>query len=357
MKILAMFLPQFHTIPENDEWWGKGFTEWTNIKKENKYCDGLKPLDNNYYNLLDKKTVQWQTDLCAKYGIYGMCYYHYYFNGKMLLEKPAENLLKWKDINQKFCFMWANHTWYRSWQGKKDVLIEQTYGDEKDWKEHFEYLLQFFEDERYIKIDNKPLFSMFNYNCPCINEMMKCFDTWCKEAGFDGIYFIQSVSNPDHMQFVPETADAVLIRQPDYTLNLYNKGKNLLEKIIARGKSFVNRALHWKCLTKRYNGNMLMKKAMKFISEYKGEKQYFWGAYSMWDNTYRHEWRGYKITRPSKQVFEDYLTALKNDSKNRNAEYVFFNAWNEWAEGMTLEPTDKYGYYFLESIKQVSDEN
>lgn len=353
MKIIAMFLPQFHAIPENDAWWGNGFTEWTNIKRDNRYCDGLKPLDDNYYNLLDKHTMQWQTELCNKYGIYGMCYYHYYFNGKMLLEKPAENLLRWKDINQKFCFMWANHTWFRSWQGKKDVLIEQTYGNEEDWRAHFEYLLQFFKDERYIKIANKPIFSMFNYNCPCINKMIKYFDSWCKEEGFDGIYFVQSIANSEHIMYVPETADAILLRQPDYTLNEFNKNRSKLKKLITRGVSFINKKLHLKCLIKKYNGNMLMKQAIKFVSDYNGDKPYFWGAYSMWDNTYRHEWRGYKITRPSKAVFEEYINTLKEDCEERKVEYVFFNAWNEWAEGMTLEPTEKYGYFFLDSIKKI----
>ena len=140
MKIIAFNLPQFHEIPENNEWWGKGFTEWTNIKADNKYSEGIKPLDGNYYNFLDKSTMQWQTDLCKKYGVYGMCYYHYYFNGRLLLEKPAENLLEWKGIDQKFCFCWANHTWYRSWNGTKEVLLEQTYGKEEEWRRHFEYL-------------------------------------------------------------------------------------------------------------------------------------------------------------------------------------------------------------------------
>lgn len=108
MKIIAYYLPQFHEIEENNKWWGKGFTEWTNVKKaKSLYKEHIQPkvpLGNNYYNLMDKKVMEWQTDLMKKYNVYGLCYYHYYFEGKMLLEKPAENLLKWKDINQKFCF-------------------------------------------------------------------------------------------------------------------------------------------------------------------------------------------------------------------------------------------------------------
>lgn len=353
MKILAMHLPQFHTIPENDEWWGKGFTEWSNIKKKNKYCGHIKPLNDNYYDMLDKSTMQWQADLCEQYGIYGMCYYHYYFNGKMLLEKPVENLLKWKDINQKFCFMWANHSWFRSWQGKKDVLMEQTYGTREDWEKHFDYLRQFFEDERYIKIGNKPLFLMFNFDCPCTKEMIDCFDEKCRECGFDGIYFVQSVSNEDNMDRISDRADALLFRQPDYVLNNYLHNRGFFEKAYQKVFRETNKYLHTKMLMRKYSGNRLMKRATALVNEKLTDKPYFWGAYSMWDNTYRHEWRGYKITKPSRKVFENYLKTLKEDSEKRGAEFVFFNAWNEWAEGMTLEPQEKLGYYFLESIRRV----
>ena len=136
-------MPQFHEIPENNEWWGDGFTEWINVKKAQPLFKGhlqpKHPLNNNYYDLMSKKTVEWQTSLMHKYGIYGMIYYHYYFCGRMLLEKPAENLLRWKEIDQPFFFCWANHTWNRSWKGSKEVLLEQTYGDETDWKRHFDY--------------------------------------------------------------------------------------------------------------------------------------------------------------------------------------------------------------------------
>lgn len=353
MKVLAINLPQFHAIPENDEWWGKGFTEWTNIKKENKYSGKIKPLNGNYYNMLDKSTMKWQADLCEEYGIYGMCYYHYYFNGKLLLEKPVENLLKWKDINQKFCFMWANHSWYRSWQGKKDVLIEQTYGTKEDWEKHFDYLKPFFEDERYIKINNKPLFVMFNFDCPCTKEIIDCFDIKCKECGFDGIYFVQSISNKNKIKDITLRADALLFRQPDFVLNDYLQSRNILEKIYHRITRISNKCFHSKLLIRKYNGNRLMKKAIGLISENYTDKPYFWGAYSMWDNTYRHEWRGYKITKPSKKIFQNYLKALKDDCEKRGSEFVFFNAWNEWAEGMTLEPQEKLGCYFLECIREV----
>ena len=119
------------------------------------------PLNDNYYNLLDKETVEWQTKLMKKYHVDGLIYYHYYFKGKLLLEKPAENLLKWKDIDQPFFFCWANHSWFRSWEGSKKLLVKQKYGNKEDWEKHFQYLLPFFIDARYEKKDGKPLFMVF----------------------------------------------------------------------------------------------------------------------------------------------------------------------------------------------------
>ena len=355
MKIIAMNLPQFHVIPENNEWWGEGFTEWTKIKNPNKYCGHIKPQNNNYYNYLDKGTMQWQAELCKKYGIYGMSYYHYYFQGKLLLEKPVENLLKWKDIDQKFCFTWANHTWFRSWQGKKDVLIEQTYGEEKDWEKHFSYLEKFFLDERYIKIDNKPLFMLFNVNVPCIDDMISLFDKKCKEIGFEGIYFVQSISVKEQLVQASDKADALMIREPSFSLQRYvlDKYRNPFFHLNEKLKSELNKKLHLKTLIKQYEGDDLMEFCINDMHNHPTDKKYFRGAFSMWDNTYRHEWRGYKISRPSKSVFEKYLRALKEDCKERGTEYVFFNAWNEWAEGMILEPEEGFGDYFLDCIRKV----
>ncbi len=189
MKILAYYLPQFHEIEENNKWWGKGFTEWTNVKKGKKLFktqnQPFVPLNNNYYNLLNKETVKWQTELAKKYGVYGFCYYHYWFEGKKLLEKPVENLLKWKNIDQKFCFCWANHSWKKTWNGLNEILMEQKYGNEDSWNKHFDYLLQFFKDERYIKIDNKPIFMIFKLkDIKDINEMLDFFNKKCIENGF-----------------------------------------------------------------------------------------------------------------------------------------------------------------------------
>ena len=161
MRWFAFYLPQFHETKENNEWWGKGFTEWTHVNGAKSLYKGhrqpIAPLDKNYYDLMNKESVEWQTSLMHQYGVDGLVYYHYYFRGQKLLEKPAENLLKWTDIDQPFFFCWANHTWYQAINGVKKVLREQTYGTQEDWDDHFQYLLPFFRDDRYEKIDNKPV--------------------------------------------------------------------------------------------------------------------------------------------------------------------------------------------------------
>ena len=143
IKIIAFHLPQYHTFPENDEWWGKGFTEWVNVRKAKPLFEGHNqprvPLNNDYYNMLDISTLERQAEQSKKYGIYGFCYYHYWFNGKKLLEKPVELLLEHNEINQRFCLCWANEPWTRSWDGDTGVvLMPQEYGGKDEWEEHFE---------------------------------------------------------------------------------------------------------------------------------------------------------------------------------------------------------------------------
>ena len=181
-KIIAFYLPQYHAIPENDQWWGKGFTEWTNVKKAKPLFEGHDqpriPLNHNYYNLLDDNTKIWQANLAKKYGVYGFCYYHYWFKGgKKLLEKPAEQMLSNKSIDLPFCFCWANENWTRNWDGgNREIMVEQDYGNKDDWECHFQYLLQFFKDKRYITVDGKPLFIIYKPDLIIdIYEMVKYF--------------------------------------------------------------------------------------------------------------------------------------------------------------------------------------
>lgn len=357
MKKFAFYLPQFHETEENNEWWGKGFTEWTNVKKAAPLFKGhnqpVKPLNNNYYNLLDKETVEWQTDLMKKYNIDGLIYYHYYFCGKLLLEKPAENLLKWKDINQPFFFCWGNHTWNRAWKGSREVLIEQRYGDEKEWEKHFNYLLPFFKDERYEKRNNKPLFMIYNAIFPEKKQLFDYFDKKCRENGFDGLCLIETYQynvNKKRMEefsrdMCKET-EFMFFREASVAKEIYlNKFSYLPLRIIRKVLRTLNK--YKLCsYVQTYSGNALYKHMI--YSEPTAEN-IIRGLFFEWDNTPRHGSRGYIITPPRKKLFFQFMDMLKEE------EYVFINAWNEWAEGMMLEPTEHNKYKYLEWVKEWTD--
>ena len=345
MKLFAFFLPQFHTIPENDAWWGKGFTEWTNVKAAKPLYPGhtiIHPYNDNYYELLSKETVEWQTSLLKDYDVDGLIYYHYYFKGKLLLEKPAENLLEWKDIDQPFFFCWANHPWIRSWEGKSEVLVPLSYGNEQDWEEHFKYLLRFFKDDRYEKKDNKPVFMIFEPAFKEKNAMFSYFNRRCVEEGFDGICLIETkykYTSETELHKPWENTSYIYYRQPNIQME-----KHWLKRlsVFARGLNKIKRMTKYNNI-KVYEGQELME---SLIEDHPKGKNIINGVWFEWDNTYRHKDRGYIIKAYSKELFDKYMDSLSDD------EYVFINAWNEWCEGMVTEPTEEYGYKYLEWIKE-----
>lgn len=352
MKLFAYFLPQYHCIPENDEWWGKGFTEWVNVKKAKPLYEGhvqpKHPLGDNYYNLLEKKTVIWQTDLMKQYGVDGLIYYHYYFKGRLLLEKPAENLLKWKDIDQPFFFCWANHTWNRSWNGTRELLLKQEYGNRDDWEKHFQYLLPFFTDNRYEKINNKPVFMLFQ-DFGEKKEMFTYFDKRCKESGFAGIHIIETCCSRNHDDYEKilnnkslQTSN-ILIREPDASRDAYlDSKKKWYTDYIKRIRERLERH-RFRFPVKRYNGDTLY----DIILEKRIEDKYtIQGIFFQWDNTPRHSSRGYIISSVSKEKFFKVMDQYQNDK------YIVINAWNEWAEGMMLEPTKEEEYKYLKWIRE-----
>lgn len=352
MKVFALFLPQFHSIEENNQWWGEGFTEWNNVKNAKALYKGHDqpqiPLNDYYYDLTKKETVIWQTDLMNKYGIDGLVYYHYYFNGHMLLEKPAENLLEWKDINQPFFFNWANHSWYRSWAGSKELLIEQTYGDRLDWEKHFRYLLPFFKDDRYIKIDNKPVFMIYDADFSQKNEMFLLFDELCQKNGFNGIYLIEECSDMRQKQYssfrdnISKVTEKIYITQPSAGKKLYIDDLSFIRNIFFR----INNRLTQKGISRiitKFDGD----KIISLISKNRiDDKKIIPGIFFNWDNTPRHRYRGSVITKISKRSFMDYMDGISK------SDFVIINAWNEWAEGMVLEPSDTDGYKYLEWIRE-----
>ncbi len=357
MKLFALYLPQFHTIPENDAWWGEGFTEWVNVKKARPLFRGhrqpIAPADGVYYNLTDRQTVERQTQQMRDYGLDGMIYYHYYFCGRKLLEKPAENLLVWKDIEQPFFFCWANHSWNRAWKGSREVLLEQTYGTEEDWRAHFAYLLPFFQDERYEKRDNKPIFMIYDCSFPEKHDMLACFDRWCRESGFDGIYVIEECfsAQPDALRACREKCakqtGKIYVTQPlAGRLLAYTSHCRLVEKL--KRQIFKLRQKGILKSVETYDGNKIYRAMIQDIPR---DGDLIPGAFFSWDNTPRHGTRGYIITPPEKALFMEYM------DKVCESDYLIINSWNEWAEGMMIEPTAHNGDTYLSWIRQWVTEN
>lgn len=349
IKIIAFHLPQFHAIPENDQWWGEGFTEWTNTQKCKPIFPGhyqpREPMDNHYYNLLDKTALKWQADLAKKYGIYGFCFYHYWFEGKLLLERPLQIYLENKDIDFPFCFSWANHSWSRIWEEKKDILLEQTYGNMETWKKHFHFLLPYFRDDRYIQMQNKPVL-IFNrpLDFEQAEEMTAYWQELAKENGLRGIYFIETLSGVQK-ESVLKDSSALLESQPgylNYVLPLwYRIVRRLLQMVFFRHKPSLN----------------LYDYLWKTVLDHKPietDKMVFPGSFINWDNTARRRKKGVILCGFSIEKFERYLTLqLTRTREVYHSEYLFINAWNEWAEGNYLEPDKKYGHGYLEAVSSA----
>lgn len=347
MKIFAFYLPQFHEIKENNEWHGKGFTEWTHVKSAKALYKGHRqpkePYDGNYYNLLNKDVIQWQTSLAQQNGVEGFIYYHYWFNGKLLMEKPAENYLKWKDIRHQYFFCWANHSFEKKWDGTNKLLQEQTYGDQADWEKHFYYLLPFFQDERYEKINNKPILMIYVPEFPERAAMFEYFNALCKKNGFSGIHCIDVYK--EKIREFPTEDKYIFEHMPTVGTIVYNENhkiKSFVYKTV--GKILKRMNLNIK---RRYNtitADDLYKEMMTDITI--GEK-IMHSVFFEWDNTPRYGKKGGSVIQPvSKKVFFEYMDKIKDDK------YVFVNAWNEWAEGMILEPTKENGDRYLSWIKE-----
>lgn len=360
MKKFAIYLPQFHEFKENNDWWGKGYTEWVPVKNAKPLYNGHMqpkvPLNNNYYCLLDDNVLEWQNKIAKDYGVDGFVYYHYYFSGKLLMDAPIERVFKNKKINQAFFFCWANHSWYKKSSKGHELLIEQKYGNEADWKIHFEYLLKFFKDDRYEKKENKPVFMIYNYNFPEKVKMMDYFDQECKKNGFAGIYIIETYAGDpldekmknNYVKQKSNQTKEVFLREPAVSCAQYwNSLKGTHKQIINKIKRVLsNHGINY--LVPRIDGRKLYDIMIeRNNSSFDGIKVAP-GIFFEWDNTPRHSGRGYIITPPTKEQFKKYMDLISD------SDYLIINAWNEWAEGMMLEPTEENKYKYLNWISEWS---
>ena len=362
MKVMCMYLPQYHSFPENDEWWGKDYTEWVAVKRAKPLYKGHDqprvPLGEDYYDL-DKDglaTLKRQAELARKYGVYGFSIYQYYFNGKTLMEKPLRTLLDHPEIDINYNICWANETWTRTWYGLSDqVLIAQEYGQRSDWRKLFEYLLPFFRDSRYIRIDNKPVWQIYKtFDIPCFNEMAEAFDEWAKAEGFDGIYIIsgRTAAGSDEIH---EHIDGYYFFEPGYSLKHdFGFTGKLIYDLTTFVRSIRNR-LAGKSRGYILERSISAKRIMNAITSRTYAENEFPCAVPDWDNTPRRDYKGLVYKGMSPQLFEDTLTKLREKTAGRKVDLVYVNAWNEWGEGAYVEPDESRGYAYLEAIKRVTD--
>ncbi|MCD7864669.1 MAG: glycoside hydrolase family 99-like domain-containing protein [Clostridiales bacterium] len=373
LKIIPFYLPQFHTIPENDQWWGEGFTEWTNVRKAVPLFEGHQqpklPLGDNYYNLLDDETKIWQAELAKQYGIFGFCYYHYWFKGgKKLLEKPAEQMLKNKNIQLPFCFSWANENWSRNWDGgNHEIIMPQEYGGKQEWELHFQYLLPFFRDERYMTINGKPLFVIYKPEQIIeIAEMAGYFRKRAVEEGFPGICLaFQFPSYYADMYYREDVFDYRIEFEPVYSRNLKSMKKPGTARSVQSLRSvFGETPISFYRKKSKHSGGgypnpehlsvFFYDEAWKKILENEMDEKFLPGGFVDWDNTPRNK-HGVMYAGFTVDKFREYMTRLVKKARDYDKPVVFLNAWNEWSEGAYLEPDNITGYAKLEAVKAAFD--
>lgn len=337
IKTIAWYLPQFHEFEENNKWWGNGFTEWTNVKKalplyKGHYQPRIPHQDIGYYNLDNIDIIRKQVSIAKNYGIYGFCFYHYDFNGKRLMEKPVNNFILHKDIDFNFCLSYANENWTRAWDGDiNNILIENKYSKKYDMK-FIENLQKYFDDDRYIKINGKPM--LLVYRPLLFPDIKSTTDTWrnyqIKKTGKDlFLVFTRSIARP-------------LDKASVYGFDMYvdfNIHNALYTKSVSTG--IYNTKSYETFVKDIINDNIL---DIRF-------KELF----LLWDNSPRKSKDFFIMENFNFDLYREWLkynikftrTNFKEDMR-----FMFINAWNEWGEGSYLEPDKQNGYTFLDILYQ-----
>jgi lipopolysaccharide biosynthesis protein len=360
VRAIAFHLPQFHPIPENDEWWGNGFTEWTNVAKamprfEGHYQPHL-PADLGFYDLRLPEARAAQAELAREYGIHGFCYYHYWFNGRRILERPVNEIVQSGEPDFPFCLCWANENWTRRWDGAEaEVLLEQHYGAADDLA-HVRSLIPVFSDHRYIRVDGKPLFLV--YQARALPEPCETTDLWRREAeraGLKGLFLVRVES---HNEFSDPRAAGF-----DYSLQFEPRWAALLGSRTIRRK--------WWHRHKLGTGERAF--GENFVCEYerlvKRALNETLPAYPRipcvcpgWDNSPRRKAGAVIFTNSTPELYEKWLGEIVKrqamlttgrDQEESAESLVFINAWNEWAEGNHLEPCQRWGRAYMEATRRA----
>jgi len=346
-RLLAFYLPQFHPIPENDAWWGKGFTEWTNAAKAKPLFPGHYqphlPADLGFYDLRVPETREAQAALARDYGITGFCYYHYWFGGRQLLNRPFDEVLASGQPDFPFCLCWANESWTGVWHGApRRMLIEQTYPGEADHEQHFKALLPAFTDPRYIKVEGKPLFSIYKPDdLPNPRQVIAQWQAMAVAAGLPGLYFVGVTWDFDWDPAAHGFDAAVLQRlAPSWPWHSAKGIKKLVSHSIAR-------LLRWPSI---YS---YAEVANHLLPENLTARNRFPCVVPNWDNTPRSGSRGLVLKGSTPALFRHHFQQALALTRHVPAEhrFIFIKSWNEWAEGNHIEPDLKYGKAYLDVIR------
>lgn len=351
-RLIAFYLPQFHPVPENDIWWGKGFTEWTNVGKAKPLFRGHYqphlPTELGYYDLRVSETRNEQARLAKEYGIEGFCYWHYWFgNGKRLLERPFDEVVRSGEPDYPFCLAWANETWKGFAHGmtNRNVLIEQTYPGEEDYIAHFNSLLSAFKDKRYIRVHNRLLFVIYRpFEMPSTTAFMALWQRLAKENGLHGFYFVGQTN------FIEERERVLALGFNAVNVVRLNDYIRFERPLVLKGVQWFNKRL----------------RNVPYAFSYKKVISYFTGKEAEeltciptiipgWDHTPRSGQEGLVYTNTTPELFEEHVEQVLDHVQVKPLEdrLVFIKSWNEWAEGNYLEPERRYGRRFLEALKKA----
>lgn len=350
-RVLALYLPQFHQTRENDEWWGEGFTEWNVVRKAKSlspYSIQPRVPENGYYDLSDVNDIRKQAELANEYGVDGFVIYSYYSNGKLLLNKPAELILENPDINISYCFSWANHDWMRTWFSyNKEMLRKQEYASNREQvMQHFCYLLPYFNDDRYIKVNNRPVLFIYDYEAFPDFELYKT--EWNKlaiENGFAGLHLVQTLGG-HHLEWNTDLFDSCFNFEPTYTTFLQMQKDHKINRI----RRAIKKVFKTKWIPNYFDYNRI---CSYMESRNEDDKNHYLGAFAEWDNTPRHKDNGTIYKNFSIDRFKKNLEALLFQSVQNNKDFLIIDAWNEWGEGAFLEPDEYYHYQKLEAIREA----
>ncbi len=346
-RLIAFHLPQYHPIPENDEWWGHGFTDWRNVAKGRPLFGGHRqpkiPADLGFYDLRLPEVRYQQAELAERYGIEGFCYWHYWFNGKLLLERPVKEIIASRKPDFPFCLAWANEPWTRAWDGKpKDVLQPMTYGGDDDDRRHFEWLLPALSDPRAIKVDGKPVFCVYKAkNLPDCNRTTDLWRSLAIRHGLTGLYLL-SIETDGTFGWDPRQGgfDAAIEYQPYWSRIVDYMKKNLFKLAVDLIKYH---DLHLWVLDYKKIWPKLMSPQVNY--------PLYRGVCPRWDNTPRRVTQGIIFRDATPEEYGRWLRRTVDLIQDKPDEHriIFINAWNEWAEGNYLEPDLEYGHGFLEA--------